>query len=99
MTYEIPPPAEVKKIKIMKWEFPIKGKTSMAMQFSRDRSATITRGTKTAENSNLSVKPNMSYDFTTNVTGRVEYTGSRTTEMGGAITTSNIFGVVAEIRF
>jgi hypothetical protein len=54
---------------------------------------------KTADNSNLSVKPNIAYDFTNNVTGRVEYTGSRTTEMGGAITTSNIFGVVAEINF
>ena len=71
----------------------------MAMQFTRDWSQTITRGSTTAENSNLSVKPNVAYDFTTNVTGRVEYTGSRTTEMGGAITTSNIFGIVAEIRF
>jgi cell surface protein SprA len=99
VNYDIPAPAQEKKINFLKWSIPIKGKTAMAVLISRDRSKTITRGTTTAENTNFSVKPYVSYDFTNNVTGRLEYTGSRSTEMGGAITTSNIFGGVAEIRF
>jgi hypothetical protein len=99
MSYEIPPPTNGKStVKILGWTIPIRGRTSMGMRITRDHSVTTTNGTTSNDVSNLSVAPNLSYIFTDNVTGRLEYTGSRNVQ-DGQTTTSNIVSLVAEIKF
>jgi opacity protein-like surface antigen len=70
----------------------------MGMRFSRDHSTTTTVGEKTSDVSNMSLMPHLSYIFTDNVTGTLEYTYSRVTN-NGATTTMNQGALVAEIKF
>jgi hypothetical protein len=98
MSYELPQTSGLSTIKLYKWNIPVKGKTSMGMRFSRDHSVTTVGSEKTADNSNLSATPHLSYIFTDNVTGTLEYTGSRVTQ-NGSVTTTNTMALIAEIRF
>jgi hypothetical protein len=99
MSYDIPPPANgLGVIKFLYWSLPVRGKTSTGMRFSRDHSITFTGPEKTSDDSNLSLTPHVSYVFTDNVTGTLEYTGSRTAK-NGASTTTNTMALIAEVRF
>jgi hypothetical protein len=98
MNYEIPQSSGKSTIKILKWTVPVKGRTSMGMRMVRDHSVSITAEEKTADNSNLSVSPHLSYVVTNNITGTLEYSLARTTE-NGAITTTNTLSLITEIRF
>ncbi|MBN2036211.1 MAG: cell surface protein SprA [Chitinispirillaceae bacterium] len=98
MSYEIQQSSSLSTIKLLRWTVPVKGRTSMGMRFVRDHSVTTTAGEKTADNSNLSLTPHLKYVVTNNVTGTLEYTGSRITE-NGSITTSNKLALITEIRF
>jgi Motility related/secretion protein len=98
MSYEVQKTSGVSTIKLFKWAIPIRGRTSMGMRFSRDHQTTITSGTTTSDVSNLSLTPHLSYIFTDNVTGTLEYTGSRITD-NGVITTNSTMSLTADIRF
>jgi hypothetical protein len=99
MNYEIQKAAGASSmIKLFKWQIPIRGRTSMGMRFSRDHSTVVTAGIKTSDAANISLTPHLSYIFTDNVTGRLEYTYSKTTDLGST-TTSNIAALIAEIKF
>jgi hypothetical protein len=98
MSYEIQQSSGPSTIKILKWTVPVKGRTSTGLRFVRDHSVSITAEEKTADNSNLSISPHLSYVVTSNITGTLEYTLSRTTDKG-AITTTNNLSVITEIRF
>jgi hypothetical protein len=98
MNYEIQKTAGASTIKIFKWQIPVRGRTTMGMRFSRDHSTTTMAGEKTSDVSNLSLTPHLSYIFTDNVTGTLEYTYSKATN-NGATTTTNTGALVAEIKF
>jgi hypothetical protein len=98
LNYEIQKTTGATTIKIFKWQVPVRGKTSMGMRFSRDHSTTTTAGQNTSDVSNLSLTPHLSYIFTDNVTGTMEYTYSKATNMGST-TTMNTAALIAEIKF
>jgi hypothetical protein len=98
MTYEIQPSSSFSTIKLLKWTVPIKGRTSMGLRFTREHSVSITANETSADRSNLSVIPNISYVVTDNVTGTLEFSGSRNAE-NGAITSANTLALITEIRF
>jgi hypothetical protein len=98
MSYEIQQTSGFSTIKLFKWTIPIKGRTSMGLRLVREHSVSITAKEKTADNSNLSFTPHVSYVVTDNVTGTLEYTGARNAERG-AITTTNTLAVITEIKF
>jgi hypothetical protein len=98
LNYEVQKTGGASTIKIFKWQVPVRGKTSMGMRFSRDHSTTTTAGQNTSDVSNLSLTPHLSYIFTDNVTGTMEYTYSKATNMGST-TTMNTAALIAEIKF
>jgi hypothetical protein len=98
MSYEIQKTTGLSTIKLFKWSIPVRGRASMGMRFSRDHQKTVTAGANTSDVSNLSLTPHLSYIFTDNVTGTLEYTGSRITD-NGATTSTNTMALIAEIKF
>ncbi|MBN2188265.1 MAG: hypothetical protein JW699_02335, partial [Chitinispirillaceae bacterium] len=98
LNYELQKTAGASTIKLFKWQVPVRGRTSMGMRFSRDHSTTVTGKDKTSDVSNLSLTPHLSYIFTDNVTGTLEYLYSKVNN-NGAITTMNTAAFVAEIKF
>jgi hypothetical protein len=98
LNYEIQKTAGASTIKLFKWQVPVRGRTSMGMRFSRDHSTTTTAGSKTSDVSNLSLTPHLSYIFTDNVTGTLEYVYSKVTN-AGSTTTMNTASLIAEIKF
>ena len=98
MNYELPQTSGLSTIKLFKWTIPVRGRTTMGMRLTRDYSTTSSGGITTSDISNLSVGPHLAYVFTDNVTGTLEYTGSRSIQ-NGQTTTSNIVSLIAEIRF
>jgi hypothetical protein len=98
MNYEIQQSSGPATIKILKWTVPVKGRTSTGLRIVRDHSVSTTAQEKTADNSNLSVSPHLTYVVTNNITGTLEYALARTTDKG-AITTTNTLSLVTEIRF
>jgi hypothetical protein len=99
MTYELPKSASgATAIKLFKWNLPIRGKTSMGLTLTRDRQTVVTAGDTTTNNSNLSLTPHISYIFTDNVTGTLEYTGSWV-NTNGQETTTNTVSLIADIKF
>jgi len=98
LNYEVQKTAGATTIKLFKWQVPVRGKTSMGMRFSRDHSTTTTAGQNTSDVSNLSLTPHLSYIFTDNVTGTMEYTYSKATNNGSS-TTMNTAALIAEIKF
>jgi cell surface protein SprA len=99
MNYEVQKAAGASTtIKLFKWQIPIRGRTSMGMRFSRDHSTIVTAGETTSDVSNVSLTPHLSYIFTDNVTGTLEYTYSQATN-NGATTTTNTAALIAEIKF
>ncbi|MBN1127490.1 MAG: hypothetical protein JXA71_00785, partial [Chitinispirillaceae bacterium] len=98
VTYEIQQSSSFSTIKLFKWTVPVKGRTSMGLRLVREHSVSMTAGESSADKSNLTLTPHLSYVVTDNVTGTLEYSGSRNTE-NGAITTANTMALITEIRF
>ncbi len=98
LSYEISKSTGLAALKIFKWSIPVRGKTSLGMTFERDNSTTEVSGSVTSAVSNLSVTPHLSYTFTDNITGTMQYNYLRA-EQNGAITTSNTASLIAEIKF
>jgi hypothetical protein len=98
LNYEIQKTAGASTIKLFKWQVPVRGRTSMGMRFSRDHSTTTTKKSTTSDVSNLSLTPHLSYIFTDNVTGTMEYLYSKVTN-NGSTTTMNTASLIAEIKF
>ncbi len=98
LSYEISKSSGLAALKIFKWSIPVRGKTSLGMTFERDNSTTEVSGSVTSAVSNLSVTPHLSYTFTDNITGTMQYNYLRA-EQNGAITTSNTASLIAEIKF
>ncbi len=98
MNYEIQKTAGTSTIKLFKWEIPVRGRTTLGMRIARDHSTMMTAGIKTSDASSLSMTPHLSYIFTDNVTGTLEYTFLQATDMG-ATTTTNTAALIAEIKF
>jgi hypothetical protein len=70
----------------------------MGMTFERDESTTEVSGSVTNDVSNLSIMPHLSYTFTDNITGTMQYNYLRAT-LNGVITTTNTASLIAEIKF
>jgi hypothetical protein len=98
LSYEIQKSSGLASLKIFKWSIPVRGHTTMGLTFERDESTTEVSGSVTSDVSNLSVTPHLSYTFTDNITGTMQYNYLRA-EQNGAITTSNTASLIAEIKF
>ena len=98
VSYAIPNSSGLATLKIFKWTIPVRGHTSMGMTFERDESTTEVSGSVTNDVSNLSIMPHLSYTFTDNITGTMQYNYLRAT-LNGVITTTNTASLIAEIKF
>jgi hypothetical protein len=98
VSYTIPSSSGLATLKIFKWTIPVRGHTSMGMTFERDESTTEVSGSVTNDVSNLSILPHLSYTFTDNITGTLQYNYLRAT-LNGVITTTNTASLIAEIKF
>ena len=99
MSYEIQKSSTgLASIKLFKWSIPVRGHASLGVTFSKDQSVTTIAGSVTSNVSNLSLIPHLSYIFTDNVTGTLQYNYARATQ-DGAITTTNTASLIAEIKF
>jgi hypothetical protein len=87
INYEIERSSKITEIKLLMWRIPIKGKTTIGfkMNHSNESEAVADRIDKT-----FSLTPNLSYIFTDNVTGRLEYTFSNQEHLGLTTRTNNL---------
>jgi hypothetical protein len=68
------------------------------LKFSHERTDATSKGVDPTVNKKLSINPYLTYIFTDNVTGTLEYSGSKT-EDNTDVTTDNRFALVIDIRF
>jgi hypothetical protein len=98
ISYEFQPSGAAKELKILIWTLPIRGKTTVGLHGSRSVTKATAKGIETENQLKLSINPHLSYIFTDNVTGRIEYHGE-SDKNNGKQTTHNKFALIIEIQF
>ncbi len=95
VNYQIEQNSRLSEIRLLMWTIPIKGRTTVGLKFNRNSE----RETESDRNDkNLSVVPNLSYIFTDNVTGRLDFT-FRQQDRGGQKTTTTELMCTVKITF
>ncbi|MBN1308459.1 MAG: hypothetical protein JXA18_11110, partial [Chitinispirillaceae bacterium] len=95
VNYEIERSSKLSEIKLLMWTIPIKGRTTVGLKLSHSHEREVEAD---RDDKNFSLVPNLSYIFTDNVTGRIDYT-FRQEERGGQTTTTNQLLCVLRISF
>jgi hypothetical protein len=98
LNYEIERNNRLSEIKILYWTIPIKGKTTVGFKFSREKEEESSSTADTTTNLKLSINPYLTYIFTDNVTGTVEYAYSKTKNKSD-VDIDNRFQLIIDIRF
>jgi len=98
LNYDIDQSSKFTEIKLLTWTVPVSGKTSTGVKFSREGSKTVTKDQESNNESSFALTPHLSYVFTNNVTGTLEYTFS-SKEINGMNTTSNLGALTVDIQF
>ncbi|MBN1575683.1 MAG: hypothetical protein JW913_03975, partial [Chitinispirillaceae bacterium] len=95
VNYEIERSSKLSEIKLLMWTIPIKGRTTVGLKLSRSNEKEVEAN---SNNKSFSLIPNLSYIFTDNVSGRIDYT-FRQEEHGGQKTTTNQLICILKISF
>jgi hypothetical protein len=98
LSYELEKSSGLSEIKILKWTIPVKGRTTTGLKFSRTGGTEDIAGQKQNKKS-ISFHPYLSYIFTDNITGKVEYTYSDAVDVKGDETNTNDFSIIVNWTF
>jgi hypothetical protein len=99
VSYEIENNGGLTEIKIFKWNIPVKGRTTTGLKISRSSGYDEYSEQPRLTESSISFAPYLSYIFTDNVTGKVQYSYSDVKTNKGDETRTNDFGLVINIQF
>ena len=95
VNYEIERSSKLSEIKLLMWTIPIKGRTTIGLKFNRSSEKEVEAD---RNDKNFSIVPNLSYIFTDNVTGRLDFT-FRQQDRGGQKTTTTELMCTIKISF
>ncbi len=95
LNYDIERNSKLSEIKLLTWTIPVKGRTTVGMTLNqRSEKDEVAKN----ESSTFEIIPKLSYVFTDNVNGRVEFTYRRNKIRGIANTTLD-FSIIVRISF
>ena len=95
LNYDIERNSRLSEIKLLTWTIPVKGRTSIGMTLNqRSEKDEVAKN----ESSTFEIIPKLSYVFTDNVNGRVEFTYRRNVIRGKTNTTLD-FSIIVRISF
>ncbi len=105
ISYEIEKNSRLSEIKIFSWTIPVKGKTTVGFTGTRKGTVTHTKENSTNnqdgrddKNITLSINPYLTYIFTDNVTGTIQYTWTQDNK-NSATDRNSSFDLIVDIRF
>ena len=99
ISYEVEQNSRLSEIKLLTWTIPVRGRTTMGINFSRSAKEEKAEGEVLADEMNFSITPHLSYIFTDNVTGRAEWTFGKIKTKKEQERTNNRFLITVKINF
>ena len=95
LNYDIERNSKLSEIKLLTWTIPVKGRTTIGMTVNQRSEKDEVPDSRS---STLEIIPKLSYVFTDNVNGRIEFTFRRS-DVGGKTQSTVDFSVIVRVSF